>query len=110
MDSRKIFGVVLIVVGAIMLFFADYIADRVAEGRMQIEQGQRTVDTANSVFSSNKYTKPFGSAITGSSQREIDAGRMQVSQYTTLANGCRILGIVFIALGVGIVFFWRKRS
>lgn len=108
MDLRKIIGLVVIAVGAICLFFSDYIANQVAEGKLRIQRGQQSVNTINSLFSSSQYTEPFGKTFTGSAQRKIDRGQQEVAHYENLSNQLKVGGIVLIGIGL-VIFFVRKR-
>ncbi len=108
-NPKAIFGIVLIVVGAILLFFSNYIADQVMAGKLQIQRGQQTVDTTNSLFSASPTTKPIGQALTSSGQRRIDAGRAEVSKYESLARTFQIAGVVFIVAGIGLLILSRRK-
>lgn len=110
MDSRKILGIVVIAVGVILLLFSNYIANQVAAGRMQISEGQRQVDTTESLFSVTPYTQPIGKTFTGSGQRRIDAGTAEANQYEALSNQLRIAGVILIVIGIGFFFFWKRRK
>jgi hypothetical protein len=110
MDAKRIFAIALIVVGAIMLFFSHYIAERVAEGRLQIASGQRQVNTLDSAFSHSEYTKPVGGFITGGAQRKIDAGRADADQYESMAHKLQFGGVVLIIIGAGMLFIGRRRA
>lgn len=110
MSTQKIFGIALIVIGAVMLFFSNYIAEQVTSGKLQIQEGQRKVDTADSLFSQSKYTKPMGQMFTGSAQKRIDAGQTEVDKYESISNNLKIGGIVLIVIGAGVLFFSRKRK
>jgi uncharacterized protein YjeT (DUF2065 family) len=111
MNAKKIIGIALIVVGAVMLFFSNYIAEQVASGRMQIQSAQGEVDSANSLFSTTKVTQPVGKMFTGSAQRRIDAGQSEVDRYQSMSNNLKIGGIILIVIGAGILFipFGKKR-
>jgi uncharacterized membrane protein len=110
MATKKIIGIAFIVVGAVMLFFSNYIAEQVASGRTQIEQGQSQVDTVDSLFSGSEYTKPIGKMFTGSAQRKIDAGQAEVDRYSTISNNLKIGGIILIIIGAAVLFIPMKRN
>ena len=109
MNSTRIFGIVVIIVGAVLLLFSNYIAEQVGAGKMEIQSGQSKVDTANSLFSTNRYTKGVGDVFTGSSQRRIDEGRAEVAHYESMAHMLQIGGIVLIVIGAGIVLLGGRR-
>lgn len=106
--NRKQTGIALIILGAVMLFFSDYIAEQVTSGKAQIRKAQGQVNTIDSVFSSSKYTSPIGKQITGSAQRKIDAGQSEVSRYETVVTLLRVGGIVLIVVGAFMVI--KKRD
>ncbi|PIS02704.1 MAG: hypothetical protein COT85_01350 [Chlamydiae bacterium CG10_big_fil_rev_8_21_14_0_10_42_34] len=108
--TRKILGILSIIIGGAMLLFSDYIAEQVAEGRLQIRQGQQSVDTVDSLFSQSKYTKPFGQAFTGSAQRKIDAGKAEADKYETLSGQLKIGGIILIVVGIGLFFIGGRKK
>jgi uncharacterized protein YjeT (DUF2065 family) len=110
MNTKKIIGIALIVVGAVMLFFSNYIAEQVASGKMQIQEAQGKVDSADSLFSQTKYTKPIGNVFTGSAQKKIDAGQSEVNKYESMSNNLKIGGIVLILIGVIVLFVPMKRK
>lgn len=110
MKTKRILGISCIVVGAVMIFFSQYIAEQVALGNMRIASGQRMVDTANYATSQSQYTKPVGGLFTGSAQKKIDAGRVEASQYQSLANSLQIVGVILVVAGGGILFLGRKRG
>lgn len=109
MNQRKTFGIILVIIGAVMLFFSNYIAEQVAAGRAEIRSAQSQVNTIDSLFSTSKYTKPFGEAVTGSAQRKIDAGRAEADAYASLSNKLKIGGIVLIVIG-GYLFLTSKKK
>ncbi len=110
MKGQKILGIALIVIGAGLLLFSDYIATQVAEGKLKIERAQSQVDTTESLFSVSKYTKPVGKTFTGSAQKRIDAGQSQVDYYEGLSNNLKIGGIVLIVIGAALLFIGRKKK
>lgn len=92
-----------------MLLFSDYIATQVAEGKMKIERAQGQVDTAESLFSLSKYTKPIGKTFTKGVQNKIDAGQRDVDKYESLSNNLKIGGIILIVIGAAVLIFGRKK-
>lgn len=110
MSTQKIIGIALIVVGAVMLFFSNYIAEQVASGKLQIQAGQKQVDSANSLFSVTPATEPVGKMFTGSGQRRIDRGQAEVDKYESMSNNLKIGGIVLIVIGAGVLFISRKKK
>lgn len=109
MKRMNIFGIALIIVGAIMLLFSNYIAEQVAAGKLRISSAQGQVDTANTLFSQSQYTKPIGGLFTGGAQNRINAGNVQVSEYAALAHMLQIGGVILILVGIGVLFLGRKR-
>lgn len=110
MGTKRILGIALIVIGAIMLFFSDYIAEQVAEGKLKIQSAQSQVDTADTLFKQSEFTKPVGKIFTGSAQKKINEGQAQVDYYEGLSNNLKIGGIVLIVIGVGVLFIGRKKK
>lgn len=110
MTPIRILGIVLIVVGGVLFYFSNYIADQVAQGQGQVESAQGKVDTANSLFSLNPYSKQVGSTLTSPVQKRIDAGNQQIAQYSALIRPLQIGGIASFVVGVLLLIFGgRKR-
>ncbi len=109
MSSKKIAGLVVAALGAILLVFSYYIAEQVTEGRMKIDRAQGQVNTVNSLFSLSPATKDVGRGLTGSAQRKIDAGSLDVAEYSALAHKLQLGGIVLIIVGIGILVFYGKK-
>lgn len=109
MKSQKTLGIVLIVIGAVMLFFSDYIAEQVSEGRLKIRSAQSTVNTLDSVFSQSQYTKPVGKIFTGSAQKKIDAGTAEADKYESLSQNLKVGGIILIVIGAAVIIFSKKK-
>lgn len=109
MKTRRIWGVICIIVGAVMLFFSHYIAQQVAEGRIQIQQGERTIKSTESIFGMSKYTKPIGETLTSSGKRRIAAGEQDIAKYSEIARNLKIGGIVLIIVGLGLIFIGKRR-
>jgi len=110
MKTRRIWGIICIIVGAVMLFFSHYIAEQVAAGEVQIQQGQRTIKSTESIFGMSKYTKPIGETLTSSGKRRIAAGEQEIAKYTEMSRNLKIGGIVLIIVGLGLIFIGRRKK
>jgi len=110
MKNGKILGIVLVIAGAVLLYFSHYINTQVAEGRSEISTGQSQVDTATKLFSVNPVSKEVGNQFTGSAQSRINAGIVEANQYAEYANWFMIGGIITIVAGVGVFLFMKKRD
>lgn len=109
MKIKNILAIALIVLGAIMLLFSDYIAREVTEGKNKVTRAQSQVDTMDSVFSASKYTKPIGKTFTHGAQKKIDAGQAEIEKYKTVSSSLRIGGIILILISLGLFFIRKKR-
>lgn len=101
MSTKRIIGIVLMVLGIASLFVSNYITEQVKEGNLKIARGQKSVDQGNKLFSMTPATKEIGKGVTGSAQRKIDSGREQVRDYEAIAQRLFIGGIIVIVLGAG---------
>lgn len=108
MQKRKIFGIALIVVGALMVVFSEYISEQVAAGKIKIYSAQQQVNTLNSAFDKSAATKPIGEFFTSGAQSKINAGRAEVAHYESLAQKLQIGGVILVLAGVGLLFWKRK--
>lgn len=108
MKNHKILGIVVIGIGAVLMVFSQYIAEKVSEGKEQIASGQKKVDAIDSVFSVSEYSKPLGKALTSPAQKKIDAGKVEVSQYEALSKNLQIAGAIVAIVGLGLFFLWKR--
>lgn len=110
MKTRRIWGIICIIVGAVMLFFSHYINEQVAEGKIQIHQGKQAIKSTESIFGMSKYTKPIGQTITSSGKRKIEAGEQDITKYTEMSRNLKIGGIVLIIVGLGLIFIGKRKK
>lgn len=110
MNSKRIIGIVLIVIGIVMFIFSNSISNQVAEGRGEISSAQEKVDTGSTLFSVTPQSKQVGKLITGSAQEKINEGSAKADYYESMAHSLKIGGIVVFIIGIGVVFLGRKRS
>ena len=107
MNTRKVVSMVVIAIGAVLLFFSHYIAERVVAGKLQVAQGQSQVDSVNRLFSPSPYSEQIGKQFTRSGQARIDAGNVQITEYEALAKKLQIAGIVVLVAGICMFIFWK---
>jgi len=104
---KKIISIGVIVIGAVMLFFSNYIADQVAAGNQEADQGQRKLNNFSRIFSATPVTKEVGKEITKPYQQRIDTGRLTIAEYEALVKKLQIAGVIFIVVGVSMLIFWK---
>ena len=105
MNRTRILGIVILVAGATSLFFANYIANQVREGKIQIVKGEKTINAGNKLFSLNPATEQVGKMATSSAQKKIDSGKNQVAYYENMAKNLQTSGIIGLVLGGGIFLY-----
>lgn len=110
MTGKRIFGILLVLVGIGMIFASVYIMGQVTQGREQISEAQEKVNKGKSLFNLNPITKEIGKGLTGSAEKKIEEGRQTADKYEELASWLKIVGIVFVVLGgLGILFGKKKQ-
>lgn len=110
MDVRKIIAIVLVVIGGAMLGVSYYIKNEVAEGRIKVQNAERSVEKGKSLFSITPYTKPIGEGIAKSADKKIQEAKHEIGYYERMAQMLQIGGIIAIIVG-GIIFLtsYKKR-
>lgn len=99
MTGKRIFGIILVLVGVGMILFSKYLNGQIGQGNRKISKAQGQVDTANTLMSFSPEAKKYGSGYTESAQGQINEGRYKVGQYEQLSNWVQIGGIAFIVIG-----------
>jgi hypothetical protein len=110
MRIRRILGIILVIAGAVLLYFSHYIDTQVAEGRSKISSGQRQVDTATDLFSVSPVSKEVGKQLTGSAQGKINAGILEANQYAEYATWFMVGGIISMVAGIGVFFSMKRKT
>jgi hypothetical protein len=91
MKTKKIAGLVVLLLGVVLFIFAMYEKGRVNNAKGSISRG-------SSMFSGNAVGNAVGGVLEG------EAGK-----YDTPIMLCEIGGIILIVLGGGILYFGRKK-
>lgn len=110
MLTKRISGIIIVILGISLILSSFYIKSRVASGREQISEAEESVRKGKQLFSLNPVTKELGKGITDSAERKIKAGSAKADRYETLALWFQIGGGVFIVIGSGLIFMSRKKK
>ncbi len=110
MDLRKIAGVGITVIGILCVGMAYYIKSSVAEGKEKIAHAEKQVNTGESLLSLSPATKQMSKGMTDSAHSKINAGKEQVSKYSTIARELQVGGFALLVIGCGILILrYRKK-
>ncbi len=109
MRVKKIFSIIVFVIGILMLGGSYYIKNQVEQGKIQISSAEKSLSRGKSLFSLNPVTKQIGEGISRSADRKIDSANAEIQYYSNVAQGLLIGGIILMVLGAG-MFFLGKRS
>jgi predicted MFS family arabinose efflux permease len=96
MSTKRIIGIVVIIVGIIAICYANYQRHRIAEAQGNIKKG-------TGLFSGSSTGNQVGQAVGG-----VMEGK--VSSYNTPVMLLMIGGIVLVVVGAGMVFFCCKKK
>ena len=110
MLTKRISGIIIVILGIALILSSFYIKSRVSSGREQISEAEESVKQGKELFSSNPFTKEIGKHITGSVEKKIKEGSDKADTYDTLALWFQIGGSAFVVIGSGLIFISRKRD
>lgn len=109
MKTKKIFGIVLVILGVILLCGSFYIKSQVKAGQEKLSFAEETKDLGDKILSITPGTKEFGEHVTGSIQDKVREGKEQIAFYTTVANSLEIGGIISLILGIALFLICKKK-
>ncbi len=111
MRGNRWAGICVCIAGAGLILTANYINQRVAEGKEQIREGEQKVSAGKILFSLTPYTKEIGQkAIFDSADSKIQAGKEEIAQYKGGAKQLQVGGVLLIVAGLGLFFIFGKKS
>ncbi len=112
MKPLRLFGILVLIAGVVMIGAAQYIYGEVSQGREQISSGERSVSQGKKLFGVNPVSKEVGNTVIfNRADSRIAAGKMQADHYANLASKLEIGGIVAVLVGGGMIAlsFRKKR-
>ncbi|MBI5346909.1 MAG: hypothetical protein HZB76_07200 [Chlamydiae bacterium] len=109
MLKKRIFGIIIALLGIALLLTSFYIKSRIEEGKKQIAEAESKVNQGITLFSLNPITKEASKGFKESAQQKIDAAIEMVTYYETVVLWSQVGGALFVILGAGIVFMGRKK-
>lgn len=111
MKSKRTLGLIIFVIGVVLIGIAQYIYSEVAEGRVQIASGEKTVKQGRKLFSVSPVSKEVGdAAFFNPADKKIAAGKMQADEYENLADVLQVAGIAGIIVGGALFLYSFKKK
>ncbi len=109
MRTKRILGIIIIIIGISFIASSFYIKSRVTSGREQISQAEGTVRKGKQLFSLDPIAKEAGKVITDPIDKKLKEESAKADRYDTLATWFQIGGGIFIVIGAGLIFISRKK-
>jgi hypothetical protein len=100
MNSKRILGIIVLVVGVVLLFVSSNIKKQVAEGTLKVSSAEKSVSQANSLFSLSPATKQLSQGAMKGAEKKIAAGKEQIAYYSKLADELQMGGFVLVIAGI----------
>ncbi len=91
MNTKRIIGIVILVLGLFLIAFSAY-------AKMRIEEAKKVVHETTSPFSSNPIGKMLGGAV-----------EQKAAQYDRMVIVSLVGGILLSLAGGGMLYFFRKK-
>lgn len=96
MNTKRTIGIIILIIGIIVIIYANYQKGRIAEAQGNIEKG-------TSLFSGNSVGGQVGKSIGG-------AMESKVSSYNTPVMLLMTGGIILVIVGAGMALFCKTRK
>ena len=112
MKVQRIFGGVLLVLGAALFLYGNYISKEVEEGRQKIEIAQEKIDPSPHIPHLRPVPRHMEGMERESAQSRIDQKKEMIDNYEMLANWLHTGGIVVLiggALFLAFTFSDKKK-
>ena len=105
MKKLRILGIVLVIAGVVAICFSSYINSQVAQGKIQVAQGEQKMNAGKQLFSVTPLTEKIGEGMTSGGDKKIAEGKQKIAHYQGVANSLMTIGVILIIAGAAI-FIW----
>ena len=105
---KKFFGMIVIIIGVLGLLGSWYIKNEVKKGEQKISATEQQMDMGDKLLSLSPQLQEGMQGVTGSIQDKVQDGKEEVVFYTDIAKWLEVGGILFLVLGVGVLFCGKK--
>ena len=96
MSTKRITGIIILIIGIIVILYANHLKGRIAEAEGNVQKG-------TSLFSGHSAGSQVGQAVGGAIEGKI-------SSYSTPVMLLMIGGIVIAIIGAGMALFCKKKK
>lgn len=110
MSKRRIFGIVIGLIGVVAILASMYIKQQVEEGKGKVGKAQKKIEQGKTLFSLSPATKGVGQGISGAAEKKIGEANEQIAYYARLSSQLEIGGIIFLVIGGGMVLMGGKKK
>ena len=108
MKAKKKWGIVMLILGALLIGSSFYIKSQVVEGQKKVANVEKSTDLSDKLFSVTPETEELGDTLSSPIKGKVSEGKEQIAFYTALANGLEIGGMLLAVLGIGLIFLGKK--
>lgn len=106
---KKIFGILLILLGIALIGTSSYIKVQVEKGKAAVGGAERGVAVGKGLFSLSPITKEVSKEAMSGIEKKIREGKGEIAKYEKIASWTFYSGIILIVLGAIILFLSKKK-
>ena len=104
MNSRRIIGMLFVLVGIAGIFYANFQQDRINQKSGEAEQ---KISSGKSLFQGNPVVEKFDDSMASSARGKVAT---EVAKYEQIVNGIKIGSIFLIVIGAGMLLFCTDKK